>query len=458
MSINPLIYSGCLKNCINGKEENKNTIKDAGVFNDKIKIDKEKIEKTNIHINVKFDDDMVSTFKKVTEENNILLNKSENINKIDETKYKKLKEVLEDKEKNNKLDDKEKKLYKKITEIKETNIEKKKEIITIPFIDNRDSLSFVPKKKILEEIDSAYGESTEEDNKLLKKKVTEAIRTLDTLANKDNKDKNSIKFNSESEDNLYIFGIKIYEGNLVNHIYNKLFDFDKGKECYQIKMLEKEKNGSKNEIESHKCIENENEIENEIKKSKKFNLVFKKTTNKKASDYVSFLNNLFDKTIETSHNVNNDFYLIGDKDDNNFTLYVDSDAIWDGDSISFKFSPSAINVYTDVLYNCFYDEKCNCTYFFTINFGRYEMGLFASGVNGFLKLANNLLGNKEPENDIEKKRLEIMKNQGLYILEIKEQNDENVREIYNYLNNDTTLNSAYISLKDKIDNFKKNNK
>lgn len=438
---------GCIrKKCYKDKSKNEKNIEDEGVFNDTINIKQEKIEKTTLNIKEKFNEKEKEIFKEIADKN-LKLDKNENI-KIDEENYNKIIKTLENKEKDKTITEEQKQLLDKLNNIDEKNIEKEKEIILIPFIDNKENLSFVTKEQIITTIESAYDKSIKEEDKILKKNIIEAINVLDNEIINDNakEQKDSLKFDSKSTENLYIFGIKIYDGNQVDYIYNKLFDFNNGENCYQIKMIKKDKIGSKNS--DIKC-------QNLTDKEKIFNFTFKKKTNKDVGDYVKafkFLN----KKIETTHNVNNDFYL-KNKDDDNFMLYVDSDAIFAEDPEaffggSFDSSSGGINVYTDILYRCFYDKNANCTYFFTINFARYKIGNLASIFNGCLKF---LTVNKKTENDIEKKRLEILQNQGVYILEIKEQNDENVKEIYNELNEDTTLNNAFNSIKEKINNSKK---
>lgn len=445
---------GCIrKKCYKDKSKNEKSIEDEGVFNDTINIKQEKIEKTTLNIKEKFNEKEKEIFKEIVNKN-LELDKHENIKideeniKIDEENYNKIIKTLENKEKDKTITEEQKQLLDKLNNIDEKNIEKEKEIILIPFIDNKENLSFVTKEQIITTIESAYDKSIKEEDKLLKKNVENAINVLDNEIKNDNakEQKDSLKFDSKSTENLYIFGIKIYDGNQVDYIYNKLFDFNNGENCYQIKMIKKDKIGSKNS--DIKC-------QNLTDKEKIFNFTFKKKTTKDIGDYVAAFKILGIK-INTTHNVNNDFYL-KNKNDDNFMLYVDSDAIFVKDpnafiSLGFGFSPSGINVYTDVLYCCFYDKKAKCTFFFTINFARYKLGKAAKVFNGCLK---KFTGKGKPKNDIEKKRLEILQNQGVFILEIKEQNDENVKEIYNELNEDTTLTNAFNSIKEKIENSKK---
>jgi len=451
--ITSFFYNKCgyIRKCCKYKNKNEKSIEDEGVFNDTINIKQEKFEKTTLKIKGEFTEKEKEIFEKITGKDSEL-DKHENIKInggniiIDEENYNNFKKELKDKEKDGTIKKEEKQLLDKLNKIDGKNIEKEKEIILIPFIDNKENLSFVTKEQIITTIESAYDDSIKEEDKLLKKNVENAISVLDKEIENDNdkEQKESLKFNSESSDNLYIFGIKIYDGNLVNYIYDKLFDFNKGENCYQIKMIKKDKNGS---------VNSDIKYQNLTVKEKIFNFTFKKKTTKKLKKYVSILPDKFE--IETTHNVNNDFYL-KNKDDDSFMLYVDSDAIFAEDPKAlflgrFNFSSGGINVYTDILYYCFYDKKAKCTFFFTINFARYKLGTAASFFNGTVK-AFTCKG--KPKNDIEKKRLEILQNQGIYILEIKEQNDENVKEIYNELNADTTLTNAFNSIKEKINNSK----
>ena len=450
----PIIYisnffyneCGCIRRCCKYKNKNEKRIEDKGVFNDKINIKQEKFEKTTLKIKGEFTEKEKEIFEKITNKDSEL-DKHENIKInggniiIDEGKYNEIIKELKKEKETKTINEEKEQLLDKLNNIKEEDIEKKKEIILIPFIKKDEDLSFVTKKKIIDTIESAYDKLTKKEDKILKENVENAISVLDKEIENDNatEQKESLKLDSKSSDNLYIFGIRIYEGNLVNYIYNKLFDFDKGENCYQIKMIGKDKNGSVNSNINHS---------NSTDKGRIFNFTFKKKTTKDIGVYVKALKGL--KEIKTTHNVNNDFYL-KKKYDDSFMLYVDSDAIYDTNSFLFNISPGAINVYTDILYRCFYDKKANCTYFFTINFARYKLGKGASFFNGTIKA---FTGKVEPKDDIQKKRFEILKNQGIYILEIKEQNDENVKEIYNELDEDTTLKEAFNSIDEKIENYK----
>ena len=436
---------GCIRRCCKYKNKNEKSIEDEGVFNDTINIKQEKIEKTTLKIKEDFNEKEKEIFKEIADKN-LKLDKNENLNNIDEGKFKNFKKILEYKEETKTITEEQKQLLDKLNKIDKKNIEKEKEIISIPFIENDENLSFVTKEQIITTIESAYDKSIKEEDKILKKNIIEAINVLDNEIKNDNakEQKQSLKFDSESDKELYIFGIKIYDGNQVDYIYNKLFDFNNGENCYQIEMIKKDKNGSVNSDIKYQNLTGTEKI---------FNFTFKKKTTKKLNKYVSILSDKFE--IETTHNVNNDFYL-KNKDDDSFMLYVDSDAIFAEDPKAlflgrFNSSSGGINVYTDILYYCFYDKKAKCTFFFTINFARYKLGTAASFFNGTLKA---FPGKGKPKNDIEKKRLEILQNQGIYILEIKEQNDENVKEIYNELNADTTLTNAFNSIKEKINNSK----
>ena len=86
-----------------------------------------------------------------------------------------------------------------------------------------------------------------------------------------------------------------------------------------------------------------------------------------------------------------------------------------------------INIYVDIVYRCVYDETNKCTYFITLNSAHYE---FLNKIEEWLDKGSAILkkifsgGNKE-----ECKKEAI----GIYVTEIKEQNDENVKNIFNYI-------------------------
>jgi len=402
-------YCGCFKKCSGNKNKDKKKEEENKLINNKdLGVKKKKVNIKYKKKKIKFingDEILKKICEKIkSKKYRIKLGKNENINKIEVTKYEKLQKYFSNDEHLKDLKPDEKDFIKKFIENKEDETEEEVETI-IPYIEKNSNLGFIDENRIISEINKGYGSDVPDDKRELVKIVKEVI---ELLKNK-NKETNSTEKNKniqtildkDSKNPLYVFGCRVFEGNLVDKIYELLFNFGAGDGCYQVQANKSNKKSSKNENVKIETIKNP-------------------TDNKKIAN-LSFTKHTTKTAIDIFHEVSNDFYNYTEDKDNEFTVYVDSDA---------KFKESTlgghINIYVDIVYRCVYDETNKCTYFITLNSAHYE---FLNKIEEWFDKSTAFFKNLFSGNKEENKKEAI----GMYVTEIKEQNDENVKNIFNYI-------------------------
>lgn len=397
-------YCGCLKKCIKNKnkEEDNKSInnKDMDISEKKIKTKYLKLKKFKFTNGDKI---LRNICKKIKgKKNKIKLDKDENINRIKVSNYEKLEKYFSNEEELNKLEENEKNFIKQFLKIKDKEEEEIETVI--PYIKKDSELGFIDENTIISETNKGYKSDVPDNQKELVKIVKEVIGLLKSK-NKETNGKNNVKIilDEKSKNPLYVFGYRVFKGNVVDDIYNLLFNFKDGDGCYQvIANKTDDKKTSKNENVTIKTINNSTD-------NKIANLSFIKHTKKAA-------------VIDIFHKISNDFYKYVNDEDNEFTVYVDSNAIYEKSKIG-----GHLNIYVDIVYKCVYDETNKCTYFITLNSAHYEFlnkleEWFNKGSEIFKKIFS-----KKTKEENEKEAI------GIYVEEIKEQNDENVKKIFKYI-------------------------
>ena len=336
--------------------------------------------------------------------NKIKLDKDESINRIKTSNYNKLKNYFSNEENLNNLEENEKNFIKLFLKIEDKDKVEEDFETTIPYIKKNSDLGFINENRIIEETDKGYKSDVPDNKKELVKIVKEVINLLKDKNNETNstiKNKNiKIILDDKGENPLYVFGYRVFKGNLVDDIYNLLFNFKDGDNCYQVKANKSKKKTSKNENVKIEIINN--------------------STDKKVAK-LSFTKHTKSAGImEIFHNVDNLFYEY-ENNDNEFTVYVDSDAEYQKSTLG-----GQIDIYVDVVYRCVYDETNKCTYFLTLNSAHYA---FRNKIEEWVNTCSKMIKNIFNSNKEEGKKKAI----GMYVSEIKEQNDENVKNIFNYI-------------------------